>query len=95
MPAAVRALSDHGGEVADGEAPVAVLDQLKLEWHRFLDHLTRKGMQILVSHLHVRYDAERDACTKEKTVFTTFQELSETNDVVRFLISEFGGELIY
>ncbi|NTV01607.1 MAG: DNA polymerase III subunit gamma/tau [Chlorobiaceae bacterium] len=141
MPVAAKALAEQQG--GDGEPPVAVLDQLKLEWHRFLDHLTRKGMQVLVSHLHasellscshkglvvlgccrkfsfeellhdtplleqemgefyrlplklqVRYDAERDACTKEKTVFTMFQELSETNGVVRFLISEFGGELIY
>lgn len=45
--------------------------------------------------LLVRYDAERDACTKGKTVFTMFQELSESNEVVRYLIREFGGELIY
>ncbi|NTU94230.1 MAG: DNA polymerase III subunit gamma/tau [Chlorobiaceae bacterium] len=130
------------GPGSDGAPPV-VLEQLKLEWHRFLEQLTRKGMQVLVSHLHfcelltcspqglvvigccrkfsyeellhdapvlerelsafygfslkllVRYDAERDACTKEKTVFTMFQELSVTNEVVRFLISEFGGELVY
>ncbi|NTU67308.1 MAG: DNA polymerase III subunit gamma/tau [Chlorobiaceae bacterium] len=141
MPAAVKALAEPQG--TDGEPPVAVLDQLRLEWHRFLDHLIRKGMQVVVSHLHVselhscshmglvvlgccrkfsyeellhdsslleqelcefyhlplklqvRYDAERDACTKEKTVFTMFQELSETNEVVRFLITEFGGELAY
>jgi DNA polymerase-3 subunit gamma/tau len=143
LPAASKALLDQAGQGDEGAPPVAVLDQLKLEWHRFLDHLSKKGMQVLVSHLHacellscsqkglveigccrkfsfeellhdasllekelagfyalplklhVRYDAERDACTKEKTVFTVFQELSETNEVVRFLISEFGGELIY
>ena len=141
MPATGKAPIDP--QEADGQPPVAVLDQLRLEWHRFLDHLTRKGMQVLVSHLHasellscshkglvvlgccrkfsfeellhdstlleqelvefyrlplklqVRYDAERDACTREKTVFTMFQELAETNEVVRLLISEFGGELIY
>ncbi|MEI8186190.1 MAG: DNA polymerase III subunit gamma/tau [Chlorobiaceae bacterium] len=45
--------------------------------------------------LRIRYDAEKDACTKEKTVFTIFQELSEKNEVIRFLIREFGGELVY
>ncbi|MEI7747550.1 MAG: DNA polymerase III subunit gamma/tau [Chlorobiaceae bacterium] len=45
--------------------------------------------------LRILYDAEKDACTKEKTVFTLFQELSQTNEVVRFLITEFGGELVY
>lgn len=143
MPASSKALLDDGSPGRDDAPPVAVLDQLKLEWHRFLEHLTRKGMQVLVSHLHVcellscstkglveigccrkfsfeellhdalllerelvdfyglplklhvRYDAERDACTKEKTVFTMFQELSASNDVVRFLITGFGGELIY
>lgn len=143
MTASSKALLDDGSQSQDDCPPVAVLDQLKLEWHRFLDHLTRKGMQVLVSHLHacellscstkglvelgccrkfsfeellhdgllleqefagfyglplklhVRYDAERDACTKEKTVFTMFQELSESNEVVRFLITGFGGELIY
>jgi DNA polymerase III subunit gamma/tau len=126
-----------------GKAPVAELVQIRLEWHRFIEHLTRKGLQVLVSHLHsceliscspkgvveigccrkfsfeelfqdstmleqeiadfyrlplklqLRYDAQRDACTKEKTVFTMFQELSEKNEVVRFLIREFGGELVY
>ena len=143
LPASSRALMDDGDPGPGDAPPVAVLDQLKLEWHRFLEHLSKKGMQVLVSHLHVsellscsskglveigccrkfsfeellhdspmleqeisdfyglplklqiRYDAERDACTKEKSVFTMFQELSETNGVVRFLISEFGGELIY
>ncbi len=45
--------------------------------------------------LHILYDAEKDACTTEKTVFTLFPELSQTNEVVRFLITEFGGELFY
>ncbi|MEI6651119.1 MAG: DNA polymerase III subunit gamma/tau [Chlorobiaceae bacterium] len=45
--------------------------------------------------LRILYDAEKDACTKEKTVFTLFQELSQNNEVVRFLITEFGGELVY
>ncbi len=139
----VAAKAPAAPEEPDGQPPVAVLDQLRLEWHRFLEHLTRKGMQVLVSHLHacellscshqgvvmlgccrkfsfeellhdsvlleqemgefyrlplklqVRYDAERDACTREKTVFTMFQELTESNEVVRYLISEFGGELVY
>jgi len=39
--------------------------------------------------------AERDACMREKSVFTMFKELSETNEVVRYLIKEFGGELVY
>jgi len=41
------------------------------------------------------YDAEKDACTKEKSVFTLFQELSQQNEVIRFLVTEFGGELVY
>jgi hypothetical protein len=45
--------------------------------------------------LRLVYDAEKDACTKEKTVFTLFEELSRTNSVVQFIIREFGGELIY
>ena len=45
--------------------------------------------------LRILYDAEKDACTKEKTVFTIFQELADTNDVIRFLIKEFGSELVY
>ncbi len=45
--------------------------------------------------LRVFYDAEKDACTREKTVFTLFQELSQTNEVIRFLVTEFGGELVY
>lgn len=45
--------------------------------------------------LRILYDAEKDACTKEKSVFTLFQELSDNNAVIRFLITEFGGELVY
>ncbi|NTV92397.1 MAG: DNA polymerase III subunit gamma/tau [Chlorobiaceae bacterium] len=45
--------------------------------------------------LRIVYDAEKDACTKEKTIFTLFQELSQSSEVVRFLIREFGGELLY
>lgn len=45
--------------------------------------------------LRLHYDAEKDACTREKTVFTLFQELSQNNEVVRFLVTEFGGELVY
>ncbi len=46
-------------------------------------------------HVTILYDAEKDACTKEKSVFTLFQELSQQNEVIRFLITEFGGELVY
>jgi DNA polymerase-3 subunit gamma/tau len=45
--------------------------------------------------LRMLYDAEKDACTREKTVFTLFQELSQKNEVIRFLVTEFGGELVY
>lgn len=45
--------------------------------------------------LQIIYDAEKDACTKEKTLFTHFQEFSQSNPVIRFLIAEFGGELVY
>ena len=45
--------------------------------------------------LHIVYDAEKDACTREKTLFTHFQEFSQNNPVIRFLITEFGGELVY
>jgi hypothetical protein len=45
--------------------------------------------------LRILYDAEKDACTREKTVFTLFQELSQQNEVIRFLVTEFGGELVY
>jgi DNA polymerase-3 subunit gamma/tau len=143
-PRAVPAAShDQDDPSSETVSDTAALDRLKLDWHRFLYHLTRKGMQVLVSHLHacelasctsqghvalaccrkfsyeellhdqhiiekeltayydrplklqVRYDAERDACTREKTLFTTFQELSESNEVVRYLITGFGGELVY
>jgi hypothetical protein len=45
--------------------------------------------------LRILYDSEKDACTREKTVFTLFQELSQSNGVIRFLVTEFGGELVY
>jgi len=45
--------------------------------------------------LTILYDAEKDACTKEKSIFTLFQELSQQNEVIRLLITEFGGELVY
>lgn len=45
--------------------------------------------------LRLVYDAEKDTCTKEKTVFTLFDELSRSNSVVQFIIREFGGELVY
>jgi DNA polymerase-3 subunit gamma/tau len=45
--------------------------------------------------LRILYDAEKDACTKEKTIFTLFHELSENNQVIKFLIKEFGVELVY
>ncbi len=45
--------------------------------------------------LRIQYDAEKDACTREKTVFIIFQELSQHNQVIRFLVTEFGGELVY
>lgn len=45
--------------------------------------------------LRIRYDAAKDACTKEKSRFTLFQELSQQNEVIRFIVQEFGGELMY
>lgn len=45
--------------------------------------------------IRIFYDAEKDACTREKSVFTLFQELSQSNDVIRFLVTGFGGELVY
>ncbi|UWX58303.1 DNA polymerase III subunit gamma/tau [Chlorobaculum sp. MV4-Y] len=143
LPARNRLRVEENVAGTDSGAPVAVLEQLRMEWGRFLEHLSAKGLQVLVSHLHsselmscspsgvvalrccrkfsfeelqhdsallesemadfyklplklaVRYDAERDACTREKSIFTMFQELAESNEVVRFLITEFGGELVY
>ncbi|NTW09745.1 MAG: DNA polymerase III subunit gamma/tau [Chlorobiaceae bacterium] len=122
---------------------VADLQSLKLEWHQFLEHMSKKSRNFMATHLesceleacrtggiieiaccrkfsyeellqerkllqkeisefyemplevHLRYDAEKDACTREKSVFTLFSELSQTNEVIRFIISEFGGELVY
>ena len=45
--------------------------------------------------LHISYDEEKDADTKGQTIFSLFRELSEDNEVVKFLIREFGGELVY
>lgn len=45
--------------------------------------------------VRIRYDAERDACTREKSVFDLFGELTRKNEVVRYIVTEFGGELIY
>lgn len=45
--------------------------------------------------LRLVYDAEKDICTKERTVFTLFRDLSEKNAVLQFIIKEFGGELLY
>ncbi len=44
--------------------------------------------------LYISYDEEKDA-GKEPTIFTLFSELSESNEIVRFLVREFGGELVY
>lgn len=143
LPARKQSRVEESGTDSDSGAPVAVLEQLRMEWGRFLEHLSAKGLQVMVSHLHaselmtcspsgvvqlgccrkfsfeelqhdsalleselsdfyklplklaVRYDAERDACTREKSVFTMFQELTESNEVVRYLISDFGAELVY
>ena len=45
--------------------------------------------------IRISYDAEKDACNRQRTVFTIFQELSQHNEVIRFLVTEFGGELVY
>jgi hypothetical protein len=122
---------------------VADLQSLKLEWHQFLEHMSKTSRNFMSAHLesceleacrpggiieiaccrkfsyeelqqerkllqkelsefyemqlevHMRYDAEKDACTKEKSVFTLFGELSQKNDVIRYIITEFGGELVY
>lgn len=119
------------------------IESLKVEWHQFLESVTRADHSVLSAHLsscdpvscsdrgvltisccrkfsyeellmelpalqksiaafyklpltlRLVYDAEKDACTKEKTVFTLFGELSRKNPVVQFIIREFGGELIY
>ena len=44
--------------------------------------------------LHISYDEEKDT-GKEQTIFTLFRELAESNEVVKFLVREFGGELVY
>ena len=143
LPARNQPCVEESGAAAANGAPVAVLEQLRMEWGRFLEHLSAKGLQVLVSHLHaselmscspsgvvqlgccrkfsfeelqhdsdlleseladfyrlplrlaVRYDAERDACTREKSIFTMFQELTDSNEIVRYLITEFGAELAY
>jgi DNA polymerase-3 subunit gamma/tau len=72
----------------------------KLSWEELRQdakHLEKAlaGFYELPMVLRIVYDAEKDACTKEKTIFTLFQELSQSNEAVRFLIREFGGELLY
>ena len=44
--------------------------------------------------LHISYDAVSDA-GKGQTVFSLFSELAEKNEIVKFLVNEFGGELVY
>ena len=126
-----------------GSGVVVELGLLKVEWHQFLEHLSRKNQNFMAMHLQscelvsctpggvlemvccrkfsyeellqerlylqkeiaefyslpiqvtLSYDAEKDACTREKTVFTLFQELLEKNEVIQFLVKEFGGELVY
>lgn len=53
------------------------------------------GFYALPLHVTILYDAEKDACTKEKSIFTLFHELSLSNEVIRYLITEFGSELVY
>lgn len=48
----------------------------------------------LAVKLHISYDEEKDT-GKEQTIFTLFRELSESNEIVKFLVREFGGELVY
>ena len=121
---------------------VAEVEKFRVEWKQFLDHLLKKNLKVIVTHLRVcelracsggvlymscarkfsyeellqdvarlsreidefyglpvkltiSYDAEKDASTREQTVFTLFRELSEKNDVLKFIIREFGGELVY
>ncbi|NTU97185.1 MAG: DNA polymerase III subunit gamma/tau [Chlorobiaceae bacterium] len=136
MKAATQAGAESHGISAD-------LQSLKLEWHQFLEHISKKSRNFMSAHLescaleacrpggiveiaccrkfsyeellqerkllqkelsefyqlplevHLRYDAEKDACTKEKSVFTLFGELSLKNEVIRYIIREFGGELVY
>ncbi len=45
--------------------------------------------------LQICYDATKDAMTREQTIFTLFRDLAETNDVMKYIIKEFGGELVY
>lgn len=45
--------------------------------------------------LHINYDQTKESGTREQTIFTLFRGLSEDNVVVKFLIREFGGELVY
>lgn len=133
--------SSQGGPESHGI--VADLHSLKLEWHQFLEHMSKNSKNFMATHLesceleacrpggiveiaccrkfsfeellqerkllqkelsefyeiplevHIRYDAEKDACTREKSVFTLFGELSRKNEVIRFIIREFGGELVY
>lgn len=44
--------------------------------------------------LHISYDEKNDT-GKEQTIFTLFRDLSESNEIVKFLVREFGGELLY
>ncbi len=134
-------LKDAGGTQNHGIT--ADIQSLKLEWHQFLEHMSKKSRNFMATHLesceieacrpggiveiaccrkfsyeelqherkmlqkeisefyemplevHIRYDAEKDACTREKSIFTLFGELSQQNEVIRYIISEFGGELVY
>ncbi|ASQ90212.1 DNA polymerase III subunit gamma/tau [Prosthecochloris sp. GSB1] len=121
---------------------VAEVEKFRVEWKQFLDHLLKKNLKVIVTHLRVCelssfsdgtlyigcarrfsyeellqdisllaaefedfygipvklgifHDEEKDANTKEQTIFTIFRELSEQNEVVRFIVREFGGELVY
>lgn len=68
------------------------------------EELTRAADQLLQEidqfygipvQLRICYDAEKGASNREQTVFTLFRELAESNDVVKYLVREFGGELVY
>jgi DNA polymerase III subunit gamma/tau len=139
----VSSLKETSPGDQEGQGSVADLQTLKLEWHQFLEHLSKKTRNFMATHLesceieachpggvvdiaccrkfsceelqqerkllqkemsefyqiplelHIRYDAEKDACTREKSIFTLFNELSQQNEVIRFIITEFGGELVY